>query len=182
MMLLKPIIPPVEAPLLIKARSSPGLKVPSSLASSLVERAYQNREVSYFLQAARNAKLRPLSRLYRDAARRRHLCQHRPSWQQRVEAVGAQSRQRRSAALGDSDPQGQPVRKGESARLRFSEAYTDPERYGVAGDELVWHRSFGRPLNTVVLPAGWVLTDSSIPATVEQTDDGRARLEYINPD
>lgn len=70
---------------------------------------------------------------------------------------------------------------GRDARLRFSEIYTDPERYGVAGDELVWHRSFGRPLNTVVLPAGWVLTNSLIPATIKQTGDGRIRLEFINP-
>ncbi len=30
-------------------------------------------------------------------------------------------------------------------------------------------------------PAGWVLTNSSVPATIRQTDDGRTRLEYINP-
>jgi hypothetical protein len=74
-----------------------------------------------------------------------------------------------------------PVKPGQSARLRFSETYTDPDRYKLVGDELVWHRSFGRPLNTVVLPAGWVLTNSSIPGTVTQTDDGRTRIEYINP-
>jgi hypothetical protein len=33
----------------------------------------------------------------------------------------------------------------------------------------------------VVLPAGWYLTNSSIPATVSETPDGRVRLDYWNP-
>ena len=49
------------------------------------------------------------------------------------------------------------------------------------GDELVWDRSFGRPRNAVVLPAGWMLTASSIPATVSLTEDGRIRLDFVNP-
>jgi hypothetical protein len=73
-----------------------------------------------------------------------------------------------------------PVTKGHSVRLRISETYTDPERYRMEGDLLVWDRSFGRPRNTVVLPAGWSLVDSSIPAVVSQTDDGRVRLYFEN--
>jgi hypothetical protein len=61
------------------------------------------------------------------------------------------------------------------------ETYTDTARYKVMGDELVWDRSFGRPANAVVLPAGWVLTNSSIPATVNMTSDGRVRLDFVNP-
>lgn len=74
-----------------------------------------------------------------------------------------------------------PIPKGESRRLRISETYTDPGRYGVVGDELVWHRSLGRPANDVVLPAGWYLTGSSIPAVVSQEPDGRIRLSFVNP-
>src|SRR5690606_25549881 len=59
-----------------------------------------------------------------------------------------------------------PVKPGESIRLRMFETYTDSTRYTVVRDELVWDRSFGRPANAVVLPAGWSLTNSSIPATV----------------
>jgi hypothetical protein len=70
---------------------------------------------------------------------------------------------------------------GGSARLRFSETYTDSARYRVVNDELVWDRSFGRPANAVILPAGWVLTNSAIPATVTQLPDGRIRLDFINP-
>lgn len=73
------------------------------------------------------------------------------------------------------------VREGESTRLRISETYTDPERYRIEGDELVWDRAFGRPANAVVLPAGWYLTGSSVPATVSETRDGRVRLDFTNP-
>jgi hypothetical protein len=74
-----------------------------------------------------------------------------------------------------------PVARGASVRLRISETYTDPDRYRIEGDELVWDRSFGRPRNAVVLPAGWILTVSSIPAVVSETADGRIRLDFVNP-
>ena len=73
------------------------------------------------------------------------------------------------------------VARGASLRLRISETYTDPARYQIEDGELVWDRSFGRPRNAVVLPAGWMLTASSIPATVSETDDGRIRLDFVNP-
>jgi hypothetical protein len=66
-------------------------------------------------------------------------------------------------------------------RLRIAETYTDSARYRVEGDELVWDRSLGRPTNAVVLPAGWFLTHSSVPATVSTTADGRVRLDFVNP-
>ena len=74
-----------------------------------------------------------------------------------------------------------PVAQGASVRLRMFETYTDTARYKVVGDELVWDRGFGRPANAVVLPAGWMLTNSSIPATVSTMPDGRVRLDFINP-
>jgi hypothetical protein len=74
-----------------------------------------------------------------------------------------------------------PVARGASVRLRISETYTDPERYRLEGEELVWDRSFGRPRNAVVLPAGWVLTASSIPGVVSETAEGRIRLDFVNP-
>jgi hypothetical protein len=70
---------------------------------------------------------------------------------------------------------------GESRRLRISETYTDPARYTVQGDTLVWDRAFGRPANAMVLPAGWALANSSVPATVSRTGDGRVRLDFLNP-
>jgi hypothetical protein len=74
-----------------------------------------------------------------------------------------------------------PVQKGQSVRLRIEETYTDPARYDLIENQLMWRRSFGRPRNDIVLPAGWYLTASSIPATISQTDDGRIRLAFINP-
>jgi len=74
-----------------------------------------------------------------------------------------------------------PVADGASRRLRIAETYTDADRYGLQGDELVWHRSFGRPMNAVVLPPGWTLTNSSVPAIVTTLSDGRTRLDFINP-
>jgi hypothetical protein len=74
-----------------------------------------------------------------------------------------------------------PVRPGTSVRLRIAETYTDPKSYRLEGDELVFDRTFGRPRNAVVLPAGWYLTASAIPATVTETGDGRIRLDFVNP-
>jgi len=75
----------------------------------------------------------------------------------------------------------QPLKPGQSVRLRMSETYTDPSRYKLVGDELVFDRTFGRPANAVVLPAGWVLTNSAAPATISRTADGRTRLDFLNP-
>ncbi|GAB1444921.1 hypothetical protein MASR2M41_05670 [Flammeovirgaceae bacterium] len=72
------------------------------------------------------------------------------------------------------------VQKGQSTRLRIEETYTDPNRYLMAGNEFVWDRSFGRPHNTVVLPAGWFLTANAIPATIDSTPDGKISLYYMN--
>ncbi len=74
------------------------------------------------------------------------------------------------------------VQKGQSTRLRIEETYTDPNRYLMAGDEFVWDRSFGRPHNTVVLPAGWFLTANAIPAIIDTTPDGKISLYYMNYD
>src|SRR6185369_10711355 len=70
------------------------------------------------------------------------------------------------------------LKAGQSVRLRMSETYTDPGRYRLVGDELVFDRTFGRPANAVVLPAGWMLTNSAAPATVSRTADGRTRLDF----
>jgi hypothetical protein len=74
-----------------------------------------------------------------------------------------------------------PVTKGRSVRLRISETYTDSARYRLEGAELIWDRSFSRPSNAVVLPTGWYLTHSAVPATVSLTEDGRVRLDFVNP-
>jgi hypothetical protein len=73
------------------------------------------------------------------------------------------------------------VKKGQSLRLRIEETYTDPARSDLIDGQLMWRRSFGRPRNDMVLPAGWYLTASSIPATISQSEDGRVPLSFVNP-
>src|SRR5215472_6332468 len=71
------------------------------------------------------------------------------------------------------------VGKGESVRIRVEETYTDPVGYKMNGNELVWTRTLGRPVNNVSLPAGWMLTASNIPARVT-LDAGRVTLSFTN--
>ena len=73
-----------------------------------------------------------------------------------------------------------PVTEGASKRLRITETYTDPNRYVVYKDQLVWDRSFGRNRNTVILPEGWFLTTSSIPAVIGQNEEGLTTLRFVN--
>ena len=74
----------------------------------------------------------------------------------------------------------EPVKEGESKRLRISETYTDANRYLLHKNQLVWDRSFGRNRNTVILPSGWFLTTSSIPALIDQNPEGLIRLRFVN--
>lgn len=73
------------------------------------------------------------------------------------------------------------VQSGQTTRLRITETYTDPSRYGLVDGVLVWRRAFGRPRNVVVLPEGWALTANSVPATIDRDERGRVRLSYVNP-
>jgi len=73
-----------------------------------------------------------------------------------------------------------PVKKGQSVRLRLSETYTAPQSYRFEGDEFVFERSLGRPRNSVVLPRGWYLAALSIPAVVRETPDGLTRVDFVN--
>ncbi len=74
-----------------------------------------------------------------------------------------------------------PLAAGESARVRVIETYTDPKSYTLSGTELVWDRTLGRPRNTVVLPAGWYLTQASIPAIISLDSEGRISCRFNNP-
>jgi len=73
-----------------------------------------------------------------------------------------------------------PVPASGSSRLRIFETYTDPGRYGLDGDELVWDRSLGRSRNVVVLPPGWTVVASAMPTTITEDRDGRQRLSFEN--
>jgi hypothetical protein len=176
-----------------------------SMAERLDERAHQDREIVYFLQqpdthafalyhdytetrpgiAAYVNVVRAGSRASNPAARLLDTGEALA-----VESLkGAQVIAEKLDTGGDAIEPGSEavvirfpaVRNGQSVRLRISETYTDAGRYFMLGDEFVWDRSLGRPRNAVVLPAGWYVTASSIPAVVTMTDDGRVRLDYDNP-
>ena len=72
------------------------------------------------------------------------------------------------------------VKAGHNVRIRISETYTAPASYRLDEGLLVFDRSLGRPRNALVLPEGWYLTASSIPARVTQMGDGRIRLDFWN--
>jgi hypothetical protein len=74
-----------------------------------------------------------------------------------------------------------PLAAGTTNRIRLQETYADPKSYYLDGDELVWDRSFGRLRNTVVLPAGWYLTALASPATIATLSDGRVSVYVVNP-
>lgn len=75
----------------------------------------------------------------------------------------------------------EPVAPGHSVRVRVVETYTDPERYYMEDDELVWDRTLGRPYNVVTLPEGWMLTSVSVPAAIDEDEEGRIALRFVNP-
>jgi hypothetical protein len=195
---------PAEAPVTLRARPSKKLgPAVSSVAKRLDERAHQNREIVYFLQQPESHAFD----LYHDYTESRvgtstYINEVRggstvskPSARNldtgeelKWEILKGDAITRANLNVANVTPQSEivvfrfaPVKQGESIRIRMFETYTDTARYKLNGDELVWDRSFGRPANAVVLPAGWVLTNSSIPATVSTVADGRVRLDFINP-
>ena len=74
-----------------------------------------------------------------------------------------------------------PLPAGTTNRIRLKETYADPKSLYLDGDELVWDRSFGRLRNTVVLPPGWYLTALSAPSTIQTLPDGRVSVYVVNP-
>lgn len=183
---------PSEAAVMLHARRVPAAASTAALAPALQrrldERAHQTREIVYFLQQPETHSFD----LYHD------YTETRPGVDRYLNVVRAGSTVSKPRAIlldtgeelrfdvqrGDSEVvvfHFPPAKPGESVRLRMFETYTDTARYKLVGDELVWDRAFGRPSNAVVLPAGWLLSNSSIPATVSEMPDGRIRLDFINP-
>ncbi len=186
----------------LPAALSASAKRSSDLATRLDERAHQNREIVYFLQQPETHAFD----LYHDYTESRPGIATYVNVVRTGSTVSAPTAMNldtgepvpfevlKGDAIGRASPdvpnvtptteavvfRFAPVKPGTSIRLRMSETYTDAARYRLDGDELVWDRSFGRPANTVVLPAGWVLTNSSIPATVSTRPDGRVQLDFIN--
>ena len=195
---------PAEAPLVLRARPTASMPVAkSAVADRLSERAIQTREIVYFLQQPETHAFD----LYHDYTETRVGMSYYVNVVRAGSTVSKPSARNLdtgeslalevlkgdaivTANVGETNvtPTTEavvfrypPVAKGASTRLRMSETYTDAVRYRVVNDELVWDRTFGRPANAVVLPTGWVLTNSSVPATVSTMSDGRVRLDFVNP-
>jgi hypothetical protein len=195
------------APLTPKLPSTRGPQTTASLpsqASRLSERAHQDREIVYFLNDPSTNSFS----LYHDYTESRPGVQHyfnivragsrvsNPSAKvlDSGEALKVETISGAEVKTRGLDP-GEPVqddaevvvisfpavKQGHSTRLRISETYTDAGRYYLDGEELVWDRAFGRPRNTVVLPAGWTVVASSIPSQSSEDPDGRQRLYFENP-
>jgi hypothetical protein len=194
---------PDAAGLEIRARPV-SLSTPSAQPASTSARASQTREIVYFLQQPETHAFD----LYHDYTETREGMDRylnvvragstvsNPSALNldtgeplRVETLKGDAITRAGIEIGEAvRPESEvvvirypAVQAGRSIRLRIAETYTDAARYRLEGDLLVWDRSFGRPANAVVLPAGWTLIHSSIPGTVSLTADGRVRLDFSNP-
>jgi hypothetical protein len=72
------------------------------------------------------------------------------------------------------------IADGQSARIRVEETYTDPVGYTMKDGELVWTRTLGRPVNYVILPAGWMLTSLNVPAVITLDEESRIKLRFTN--
>jgi hypothetical protein len=193
--------PPASSP--ATAPSTRTLPEGARIAYTFSERAFENRDISYFLQQPETHAFR----LYHDYTETRpgtdrylnvvragsKVSDPRAALldtgeQLRVETLHGDEITQRGIEIGSTVSAEtevvviwfDAVAEGTSARLRIEETYTDPDRYLLSGDELVWDRGFGRPRNTVVLPEGWALTASAVPAVISETEDGRIRLRYIN--
>jgi hypothetical protein len=167
------------------------------------ERAYQTREIVYFLQQPETHSFR----LYHD------YTETEPGIKNYVNVVRAGSKASNPSALNLDTGQPlkvetlvgnaikekgidigsdfsltaeaiviwfDPVKQGSTTRIRIEETYTDPNRYLTVNNELIWDRAFGRVHNTLVLPDGWWLTANAIPATVFLNEDGLVSLYYVN--
>jgi hypothetical protein len=195
---------PTEAAVTLKAvKTSRLVGGGSTMAARLQERSHQDREITYFLQQPETHAfdlyhdytetragvstyiniVRPGSTVSKPSARNLDTGDTL-SWQ----ILKGDAITKAKLDVPDVGPETEvvvfrfpPVAAGGSVRIRMFETYSDAARYRLDGDELVWDRSFGRPINSVVLPSGWMLTNSAVPAVVTVRADGRVQLEFVNP-
>ncbi|WP_152417316.1 hypothetical protein [Sandarakinorhabdus sp. AAP62] len=193
------------APMPLRIRAVPGgvMAAGSAMAARLVERAAQTREIVYYLREPDTHSF-DLTHDYTEERAgvgayvnvvRAGSTVSNPSARDLDTGAALATELVKGAAITAIDPRETrvtadttavvfrfpPVAAGGSRRIRIAETYTDPDRYRVVAGELVWHRAFGRPANAVVLPAGWMLANSTIPAAISTTADGRTRLDFLNP-
>ena len=192
---------PAPAPLRITARPAHGLSVPAAAAD---ERARQSREIVYELGAPETHSF-AIAHDYTENRLGTASCVNvvragstvsNPSARNldtgealRWEIVKGTEVLAAAPGTKDVGPTTQAVifrfprvEAGRTTRLRIAETYTDPASYKLQPDgSLVWERTLGRAANAVILPEGWTLAGSTMPATVSETPEKRVRLDFINP-
>ncbi|HEV2745666.1 MAG TPA: hypothetical protein VGW34_00015 [Allosphingosinicella sp.] len=197
-------VTPAPAPVRIEARPAPAPRLRSVRREEEQERAKQSREITYYLNAPEThsfrlahdyTETRPGTATYLNIVRPGSTVSE-PSARNLDTGETLQWEIIRGAKLLELEPGATgigpgseavlfrfpPVRPGESVRLRITETYTDDAGYKLLPDgSLLWERSLSRPDNAVVLPHGWMLAGSTMPCTVGRTDDGRIRLQFLNP-
>ncbi len=171
---------------------------------AFTERAYQDREILYELQApethafrithdytVRNAGEKYYFNVVRSGS---HVTDPESidlesgenlKW----ETIDGKTARERKLAVGDVKDDSEivvtylarPLAPGTTNRIRLKETYVDAKSLYLDRDELVWDRTFGRLRNTVVLPAGWYLTALSSPGTIQTLPDGRVSIYVVNP-
>ncbi|HEY2751968.1 hypothetical protein [Phenylobacterium sp.] len=199
-------VTPGEAPL--NLRAAPGVisATHSSVSGKMGERAKQTRDIVYFLQppethafdlyhdyTEEKAGVGRYINVVRAGSSASNPAARNLDTGEAIAAVHLKGAEITRAGIDDPELgpvkadseivvfNFKPLKAGQSIRLRMSETYTDPSRYRLVGDELVFDRTFGRANNAVVLPKGWELTNSSAPVVVSRTEDGRVRLDFNNP-
>jgi hypothetical protein len=171
---------------------------------SFTERAYQDREILYELQAPETHAFR-ITHDYtvRNAGEKYYFNVVRAGshvtdpesidldsgetlkW----ETIDGKTARDRKLAVGEVKDDSEivvtyltrPLSAGTTNRIRLKETYADAKSLYLDGDELVWDRTFGRLRNTVVLPSGWYLTALSAPSTIQTLQDGRVSIYTVNP-
>lgn len=171
---------------------------------SFSERAYQDREILYELQAPETHAFR-ITHDYtvRNAGEKYYFNVVRAGshvtdpesidldsgenlkW----ETIDGKTARERKLAVGEARDDteivvtylARPLAAGTTNRIRLKETYADPKSFYLDGEELVWDRTFGRLRNTVVLPPGWYLTAMPSPATIQTLPDGRVSVYIVNP-
>jgi len=169
----------------------------------VIERAYQDREILYELQApdthafrithdytVRNAGEKYYFNIVRAGS---HVTDpesidldsgEKLKW----EVILGKQAKERALPLGDVKDDAEvvithlarPLASGTTNRVRLKETYTDAKSYYMDNEEMVWDRTFGRMRNTVVLPQGWYLTAMAAPATIQTLPDGRVAVYIVN--
>ncbi|HXF39339.1 MAG TPA: hypothetical protein VN687_06470 [Blastocatellia bacterium] len=170
---------------------------------AFTERAYQDREILYELQAPETHAFRithdytvrnPGEKYYFNVVRTgSHVTDPESidldsgeplKW----ETIDGKTARGRKLAAGDVKDDSEivvtylarPLSEGTTNRIRLKETYADAKSLYLDGEELVWDRTFGRLRNTVVLPAGWYLTALSAPSTIQTLPDGRVSIYVVN--